>query len=209
MIFFCISPVSVWIYCHKIRGLWHNLPDRPVDSLSPSTASSPDPVHGISENHSKSHYSEICWSSIDFGIALTYDTLCISHACFVHHPALGVMVQVGCRTSLQYEFWFTSDKNTPANALLYIASYGLYTSNMAGNRVKLTNFDSRGLNIKISCFIWSDWHKTLKNRSLGHSIIVRSVLIRLRFYHQHNPLILVLRRNRAYTSEPAPAPGVR
>ena len=153
--------------------------------------------------------NEICWSSIDFGIALTYDTLCISHACFVHHPALGVMVQVGCRTSLQYEFLFTSDKNTPANALLYIASYGLYASNMAGNRVKLTNFDSRGLNIKISCFIWSDWRKTLKNRSLGQSIIVRSMLIRMRFYHHHNPLILFRRRNGAYTSEPAPAPGVR
>ena len=31
---------------------------RPVDSLSTGTAGSPDPVHGISENHSKSHYSE-------------------------------------------------------------------------------------------------------------------------------------------------------
>ena len=80
--FFAFLPVSVWMYRHKIRGLWHNLPDRPVDSLSPSTAGSPDPVHGISKNHSKSHYSEICWSSIDFGIALTYDTLCSSHASF-------------------------------------------------------------------------------------------------------------------------------
>lgn len=80
--------------------------------------------------------------------------------------SLGVMVQAGCRTSLQYEFLFTSDKNAPANALLYIASYGLYTSNMAGNRVKLTNFDSRGLNIKISCFIWSDWRKNTQNGSL-------------------------------------------
>ena len=70
--------------------------------------------------------SEICWSSIDFGIALTYDTLCISHACFVHHPALGVMVQVGSNQSAIWILVHVWQKHTRKCPFVYSIIWFIY-----------------------------------------------------------------------------------
>ena len=201
------------MYRHKIRGLWHNLPDRPVDSLSPSTAGSPDPVHGISKNHSKSHYSEICWSSIDFGIALTYDTLCSSHASFsriLRQPS-----GLGCNgaggVSNQSAIWILVhvwQKHTSKCPFVYSIIWFIYIK-----------YGRKAREINKFWFEWPENENILFYRVrltqkhpkwlFVYSKFVRSVLICIKFYPQDNPLILVLRRNGAYTSEPAPAPGVR